>query len=195
MENLIIDTNKFGTDIKEHYEPYELVSETNPILYKVMPMFNFNSDIDIVPVIKRMKETVILHRALGLAAPQVGLEYNLFIMGAEKEFFPCINPTYELINSDIVHMTEFCLSFPFLELNISRPESIKVTYQDETGKEITRIFSGISARTFQHESQHLLGITFQKMARPIALKNGLKKREKHMKQLARQLVGNKIKRG
>jgi peptide deformylase len=178
MENLIIDTNKFGTDIKEHYEPYELVSETNPILYKVMPMFNFNSDIDIVPVINRMKETAILHRALGLAAPQVGLEYNLFIMGAEKEFFPCINPTYELINSDIVHMTEFCLSFPFLELNISRPESIKATYQDETGKKITRIFFWYLCKNFSTRKSTFTWNNISKNDKTNCIKKWIKKTRK-----------------
>lgn len=188
MDNIIIETGLTKTKIEESYDPYELVEEHNSILYKVMPKFNFNEGVDIKKIVGRMIETAILHRALGLAAPQVGLTYNIFVIGAEKEFFPCINPTYELIGAEEIMMTEFCLSFPFLELNIKRPEKIRATYQDINGKEIIRIFSGISARTYIHESQHLLGITFQKMTKPLALKNGLKKREKHMKQFARNIM-------
>ena len=53
-----------------------------------------------------------------------------------------------------------------------------VTYQDFTGEWKQAQFSGISARCFQHELDHMNGIVYTSKCKPLALKQGLKKREK-----------------
>lgn len=169
-------------------EPYDLVPETDPILKKKLDDFVFNGMVDPVKLKDRLIETVKKSRALGLAANQCGLEHRVFVMGAEENYFACFNPVVTYYSDEYIHMPEYCLSFPFLELNISRPKDIEVKFQNETGEFIILNLSGISARVYLHELDHLNGITFNMVAKPLALKNGNKKREKHMKRYARTLV-------
>jgi len=65
-----------------------------------------------------------------------------------------------------------------LFLNITRPESIIVEYQDFTGEKKTAKFSGLSARCFLHELDHMNGIVYTERAKPLALQSGIKKRNK-----------------
>ena len=47
-----------------------------------------------------------------------------------------------------IMMSEGCLTFPYLFLNIKRPRKIQVQYEDDEGKEINRDFEGM----YSHES-------------------------------------------
>jgi peptide deformylase len=76
------------------------------------------------------------------------------------------------------HMPEGCLTFPLLELRISRPKKINVEYQDWNGKKHTATFDGITARVFLHELDHMNGILYTSRAKPLALQSGVKKLEK-----------------
>lgn len=172
----------------KRYEPYKLISEDDPILYNSVDSFLFNGKIDPIELSERMIETVKLHRAYGLAAPQCGLNERVFVMGAESEYIVAFNPEIVSVSKETIHMEEGCLSFPFLVLTITRPKEINVKYQNEKGEFIHKTFSGISARIFQHELDHLNGITFNKIAKPLALKMSLKKREKQIKKFARELL-------
>lgn len=189
QEFLTIDTG-LSSGIKKikKSEPYKLVSEDEDILNKKTEIFNFGVRDDAVEISERLVETVKLHRAYGLAAPQCGLDERVFVMGAEDEYLTIFNPEIVSSSSENIHMDEGCLSFPFLVLAISRPKGINVKYQDQFGEYITKTFSGISARIFQHELDHLNGITFNKVAKPLALKMSNKKREKQIKRFARELL-------
>ena len=85
--------------------------------------------------------------------------------------------------SSEVHMAEGCLSFPFLGLYITRPAEIEVEYQDYNGVTKNQKFTGISARCFQHELDHMNGIVYTQRVKPMALQTGMKKRNKLMKML------------
>jgi peptide deformylase len=192
-ELITIDTEvaaKTATKIKISYEPYKLVSEDDPILCEYIDEFVFDGTIDATELSGRLTETLKLHRAFGLAAPQCGLEHRVFVMGAEGDYITAFNPKVISSSTEILHMEEGCLSFPFLTLAVSRSKEIEVEYQNDLGERINRVFSGISARIFLHEMDHLNGITFNKVAKPLSLKMGLKRREKQMKQFARELVRN-----
>nr|QMP82915.1 MAG: peptide deformylase [Caudoviricetes sp.] len=192
-ELLSIDTTeslKTATKIKKVFEPYKLVSEDDKILYEFTNEFVFGGSVDAVELAERLKETLKVHRAFGLAAPQCGFSYRVFVIGAEQEYIVAFNP--KLIKSSIetLHMEEGCLSFPFLTLSITRPKEITVQYQNEFGELIEREFNGITARIFLHEFDHLNGVTFNKVAKPMSLKMGLKRREKQIKQFAREIMRN-----
>ena len=75
-------------------------------------------------------------------------------------------------------MAEGCLSFPLLALKISRAAGIVVNYQDWNGKHHQANFVGISARCFLHELDHMNGIVYTSRVKPLALQQGLKKRQK-----------------
>ena len=183
-EIITIDTGNSSAS----YEPYSLVAEQGAILSKPTEIFDFSVDTNAVELAGRLVETVKLHRAYGLAAPQCGISSRVFVMGAENDYIVVFNPEIISSSSKSLHMEEGCLSFPFLVLSITRPEEIEVKYQNENGDTINRIFGGISARIFQHELDHLNGITFDKVAKSMAFRMGMKKREKQIKKFARNLI-------
>ena len=60
----------------------------------------------------------------------------------------------------MVTIEEGCLSYPELYLEIARPETIVVKYEDE-GKDLHKVkLTGFVARIFQHEYDHMEGIDF-----------------------------------
>jgi peptide deformylase len=171
--------------VKGRIEPqkittFKLVQENDPVLTQKLEDFNFeNPPHNPNEFASALVETCKQHRGLGLSANQCGFKYRVFVMGdPEGEYVAFFNPKIIDESMTMVHMSEGCLSFPQLFLNISRPESIVVEYQDFTGEKKTVTFSGLSARVFLHEYDHMNGIVFTKKAKPLALQSGLKKRNK-----------------
>jgi len=99
-------------------------------------------------------------RGVGIAAIQVGIPLRIFIMETRTE------GTLAIFNPEIISgekrekRKEGCLSFPDKIINVNRYKRIKVRYQDKEGNFIERSFANIEARIFQHENDHLDGITF-----------------------------------
>lgn len=185
---ITIDTGESSTKIIKHeYDRFDLVDENSPILKQVAKEFDFSTQ-DAVELSGRLVETLKIHRAYGIAAPQCGISARVFTMGLDKEFLTMFNPKIIRSSFETVHMEEGCLSFPFLVLSITRPKDVTVSYQDEEGNNKEINLTGISARVAQHEIDHLNGITFHKVAKPLALKSALKKREKKIKNFARELI-------
>lgn len=185
---ITIDTGDSATKIIDHkYDRFELVDENDPVLRQVAEDFNFSNE-DADEISGRLVETLKLHRAYGIAAPQCGVSKRVFVMGLDKEFMTFFNPKIIRSSVETVHMEEGCLSYPFMDISITRPKDVTVSYQDMEGncKEIN--LTGISARVAQHEIDHLNGITFNTVAKPLALKSSLKRREKRIKSFARELI-------
>lgn len=163
------------------YRPhiFDLVPETDPILKEVMPEFDFtNPPVNANEFASTLVETCKNYKGYGLSANQCGFRYRVFVMGAEDNYVAFFNPSIVLKSKKEVHMEEGCLSFPYLGLKITRPEEVAVTYQDFNGEWKQANFSGISARCFQHELEHLNGIVYTSRAKPMALQYGMKKRGK-----------------
>lgn len=179
------------TAIKVVYDKYDLVGEDDPILRKKIEPFDFSSDFDAKEISNRMIQTLKTHRGYGLSANQCGLNHRVFVMGAEDNFLTLFNPEITFSSNEIIHLEEGCLSFPFMFVSISRPKTVKVKYQTETGEYKEAQYDGISARVVQHEIDHLNGITFDARAKPLALKGAKKSREKKIKQFARELVSQR----
>ena len=57
-------------------------------------------------------------------------------------------------------MEEGCLALPDVYARVVRPEHVAISYQDREGKEDGLLASGLTARVFQHELDHLDGILF-----------------------------------
>jgi peptide deformylase len=160
---------------------FKLVPETDPILREVMPEFDFeNPPVDINQFASSMVETCKQFRGYGLSANQCGFRYRMFVMGAGDDYVAFFNPKI-LSTEGEEHMIEGCLSFPLLGLYITRPKFIEVEYQDYLGNKHQQRFSGISARCFQHELDHMNGIVYTDKVKPLALEQGIKKRKKMMK--------------
>lgn len=170
----------------------ELVPETDPILKEVMPEFNFEfPPVDANALASALVETCKENQGIGLSANQCGLRYRVFVMGAGDEYVAFFNPKVLSSSEDTVHMEEGCLSFPLLGLRITRPAHVEVEYQDFTGATKYARFSGISARCFLHELDHMNGILYTDRVKPLALESGKKKRQKLLNNIMNH--GSKLK--
>ena len=160
---------------------FELVPDTHPILKEVLPEFPFvNPPVNPNVFASSLVETCRKYNGYGLSANQCGFNYRVFVMGAGDEYVAFFNPKIVKTEGE-VHMGEGCLSFPMLELHITRPKEIWVEYQDFNGEKKEAHYVGISARCFLHELDHMNGVVYTSRTKPLALQSGMKKREKFIK--------------
>ena len=189
---IVFDTNsalEFETTPKKKIK---LVPENDPILREVMPEFDFkNPPISPEELAHSLIETCKTNQGIGLSSNQCGLRYRVFVMGAGDEYVAFFNPKVLSSSEDTVHMEEGCLSFPLLGLRITRPAHVEVEYQDFTGATKYARFSGISARCFLHELDHMNGILYTDRVKPLAFESGKKKRQKLLNNIMKH--GNKVK--
>lgn len=80
--------------------------------------------------------------------------------GYDKGFSAIINPRILSYSKATRTYFEGCLSIPNIWGEVKRHASIKVSYQDTNGNQITKAMKGIPAWIFQHEVDHLNGILF-----------------------------------
>lgn len=125
-----------------------------------------------------MHQTRKEHKAIGLAANQCGIPIRMFVMGTDGHDFTCINPEIVNTNTTRVQIKEGCLSFPGLLLDVKRPSDITVKYYDENLNLVECKLSGMLARCFQHELDHLNGVTFTEHVSKLRLDMGRKKQSK-----------------
>ncbi|CAA2997117.1 peptide deformylase 1B, chloroplastic [Olea europaea subsp. europaea] len=102
---------------------------------------------------------------IGLSAPQVGINVQLMVFNpvgerGEGEEIVLVNPRVDRYSRKLVLYNEGCLSFPGIYADVERPDSLKVDAQDVAGARFKVNLSGLPARVFQHEYDHLQGILF-----------------------------------
>lgn len=103
------------------------------------------------------------HPAAGLAANQIGLNGRVFILQKNRLCTVYINPELMGYSKDSVNYPEGCLSFPDDKITTMRYSEVVVRdLLDPQHRHLT----GIEAIAFQHELDHLDGITFHSRARP-----------------------------
>ena len=139
----------------------QLTPNTHPILHeRVKPC---SKDLDRREMSRILKENMIHYEGVGLSANQIGIGERVFIMMLEmetEETITCFNPRIIKRYEDDVWCEEGCLSFPDEIINIQRPDRIVVKYEDEDKKDHKIKLSGMAARVFLHEFDHLEGIVF-----------------------------------
>ncbi len=146
-----------------------ILTKEQPLLYKKSRVVtDFNPRLH--QLLDDMRETLLSANGVGLAAPQVGvlrravlvLETN--VPEGEEEYI------IELINPEIVESSgeqdgaEGCLSVPGEYGYVKRPMTVKVRAQDRDGKSFEVEGTGLTARCFCHEIDHLDGIIFTSKA-------------------------------
>ena len=109
-------------------------------------------------LIKDMHETVQVEDGAGLAAPQVGQSLQLCLALIEGKMTVLINPEIVWKSTETQTQEEGCLSLPKLQVSVTRPVTITVKYLNEKGLPEERKLSDFSARTVQHEVDHLNGV-------------------------------------
>jgi len=142
----------------------EILPDSDPRLHTKSEVVNIYKEPDLRAIIEEMFRLMLKHDGMGLAAPQVGINKRFFIMFHENKLHVCINPSIIKKARELEVDREGCLSFPGLTLNIQRPKDVRVAFQDILGHRQKKKFTGILARCFQHELDHLNGIVFTEKA-------------------------------
>jgi peptide deformylase len=156
-----------------------LVKEPDPILKQKAEHWDFVKHVDAAVVERDMLEVMKASGGIGLAGNQVGLLRRVFVMRTtDGREFGCFNPWIMFGDNDKVEGNEGCLSFPNLWLKVPRHNKITASYLDSTGKQCIIELEGIDSRCFQHELDHLDGITFTEYVSDLKLSMARKKQRK-----------------
>lgn len=129
------------------------------ILHKVCTPCTFKYPTENLRLVHHLLVLMRKEHGIGLAANQAGIDKRLFVMLINDELYSCFNPEIVSSSTELCDMNEGCLSFPDQRLIIKRPKSIVATYYNAYGQIQNEEFSGLLARCFQHELDHLNGIT------------------------------------
>lgn len=132
---------------------------TKRVLYRRAKPVNFRYPDQNRLLAQRMHHFMLEANGIGLAAPQIGISRRIFVMQIQDCKRSCFNPQIDAVSEQITDFDEGCLSFPGEHCIIKRPEWLDVRYQDHQGDWQAERLDGILARCFQHELDHLDGIT------------------------------------
>ncbi|MFH1347001.1 MAG: peptide deformylase [Spirochaetota bacterium] len=134
---------------------------------------------ELAELIKNMRKMMYEVNGIGLSANQIGLNMHLFVAQifdkpikrdannkiimppqSEMKFYAVFNPEIIKFSDKKVSIEEGCLSVPGIYGVVERPEKITLAGQDKNGRKIKIKATGMLARVFQHETDHLNGILF-----------------------------------
>lgn len=138
----------------------------SPVLRK--KSFELDTGDDFIQLAENMKETLKNAGGIGLAGPQVGILKSIFVVDTtpmesddiepvEKVF---LNPAILGHDDNTTWYNEGCLSIPGIFEDVKRPEKVEVRYHDLNFDWKEETLTGLEARVFQHEYDHLQGILF-----------------------------------
>jgi peptide deformylase len=105
-------------------------------------------------LIQNLKDTMIANNGAGLSAVQIGCLSRVFVTRSETYINPVILKCFD----EKISIVEGCLSIPGVEVLVKRPSMITVEFTRENGERPIKILSGLEARVFQHEMDHLAGV-------------------------------------
>jgi peptide deformylase len=115
-------------------------------------------------IMSMLKHELIAHDGLGIAAPQVGLNYRVFMIKDGNPQMPIyrtfFNPTYNVIGDQYIEIDEGCLSIPGFWAKTRRYSRIQITYQTHEGVTDVRNLTSYASAAAQHEMEHLEGKLF-----------------------------------
>ncbi len=164
----------------------ELISETDKRLRQTCVKHEIDAATEglVYDMIAKMQE----HDGIGLAAPQLGVMEQLFVMGhKDVGFVVCINPIWApTTEAKLESFQEGCLSFPHLALTIERYNQVHCTFTNLKGETKTQLFNGVWAQAIQHEHDHLMGITFDKRAKTSQLSRAQAVRREKIKRIKKK---------
>jgi peptide deformylase len=108
-------------------------------------------------LIREMIPAMYAFDGTGLAANQVGIDARIFVADIGEGPFAVINPEIIQVSEKQTVLNEGCLSFPGIHIKVKRPEAISVRYFSERNEMIEADLTGVPAKVFQHEIDHLNG--------------------------------------
>ena len=117
----------------------------------------------ILKLLDNMADTLYDAKGVGLAAPQVGVSKRVIVIDVGDGLIEMINPVITAKEGEQVD-EEGCLSIPGVSGDVRRAAKVRVQGLDRQGNLHEIEASGLLARAFQHEFDHLEGILFVDLA-------------------------------
>ena len=120
---------------------------------------------EIKKLIRDMFDTMEQESGVGLAAPQLGVQKRIFVIGFDRgqgnlERYVVINPELQILDGPLQGFWEGCLSVPGMRGYVERSRKIRLKWTDENEETHDRIIEGFDAVVFQHEFDHLNGTLY-----------------------------------
>ena len=107
---------------------------------------------------EEMLATMREREGVGLAANQVGRLKRILVAATEDEEYVIVNPIIEEVAETTETELEGCLSIPGIQVEVERPTGVTLSGQDASGAPLRIETTGLLARIFQHEIDHLDGV-------------------------------------
>lgn len=146
-----------------------IVTYNDPVLRKKTKPVKENSE-ELQTLIDDMFDTMYNSQGVGLAAPQIGKEIQLFVMDSdgitdetdEEDVGPLvlINPEIQEKSGEKIKLEEGCLSIPDVRDDVVRPDKVVIEYLDRNFDKKSITATGWVSRVIQHEYDHLQGVLF-----------------------------------
>ena len=140
-----------------------IVKDSTTLRTKITETWSFdNPPVDTKKFSDELIDAMWSHSGLGVSANQIGYSYRVFAMrgSTKSESVICFNPKIKDCSPEMNTMEEGCLSLPDVFAKVVRPEHVAISYFNSDGEEEGQLASGLTARVFQHELDHLDGILF-----------------------------------
>ena len=119
-------------------------------------------DLRLSILLKDMADTMYKAEGVGLAAPQVGILRRVVVVDVSEDH----SRLTEMVNPEILERSgsqtgrEGCLSVPERQGVVTRPNHVKVRYQDRKGNFVEKEAEGLEARAICRELDHLDGVLY-----------------------------------
>lgn len=129
------------------------------------PLHSVGKDVSVeegCEIAQKLTEVLLKYRKItglgrGIAAPQIGLQKNVFITYINDEVQTYINPVITKKSKETNFYRELCMSSSLIWSDVERPEKITIEWTDQNNKRNKEEFDGFMARLLQHENDHLMG--------------------------------------
>jgi peptide deformylase len=121
--------------------------------------------LEVQQIVTDLVDTLRASGGSGLAAPQIGVNWQIFVLESEQRGDPrpvraVINPLLEPHSGELVYDWEGCLSIPDLVGLVPRHPAVRLWGNGREGEPLDLELSGFAGRVAQHEYDHLHGIVF-----------------------------------
>ena len=156
---------------------YKLLEPEHKLLLHPLPEITAETEPESrQELLDNMVETMKHYGGIGLSANQCGIPIRMFVFGDNENYVPCFNQRIIETAGELIRIEEGCLTYPGLFVKIFRPDMVTATFEDENRELHKETFTGLMARVFLHEMDHMEGIDFTSRAGKMALDIAKRKR-------------------
>ena len=167
---------------------YNLVSFNDPVLRQVASEVQKVDD-NVRLMLNKILTSMYHNNAIGFGAPQLGISKRIFVVDLgdndpikrAKGFYPkyCINPKIITLSDNLVYGDESTPSLPGINVMITRPDHVTISFLNYYGANETLDAKGLLARVCLHEIDYLNGKLIIDHVSPLKRKFFIKKIHKN----------------